>query len=84
MKFTIAELKQIIKEEMRAVLSESEDDAEKAFAGMKELPEEARQIAGDVRKQIVDTAATLQGLDPMSLASIIAGLISADGSDYKF
>lgn len=84
MKFTIAELKQIIKEEMRAVLSESEDDAEKAIAAMKEIPEEARQIAGDVRKQIVDTAATLQGLDPMSLASIIAGLISADGSDYKF
>tara|TARA_B100000131_G_C17800888_1_gene485470 strand:+ start:35 stop:289 length:255 start_codon:yes stop_codon:yes gene_type:complete len=84
MKFTIAELKQIIKEEMDFILNEDEQDAEKAIAAMEKIPQEARELAGNVRKQIVETATTMQGLDPMSLASIVAGLISADGSDYKF
>ena len=80
MKFTIAELKKIIKEEMNVILSEQEEDdelqeQEDALARIKALPNTAEQIADRVRAEI-ETAAEEAGLDYVGLASAVAGLIT--------
>tara|TARA_E500000331_G_scaffold352689_1_gene401779 strand:- start:1043 stop:1261 length:219 start_codon:yes stop_codon:yes gene_type:complete len=70
MKFTIAELKQIIKEEADAVLSE-----EDTMAAIEALPETAEQIADAVRKD-VEAAAERAGIDYTALAGTVAQILT--------
>ena len=71
MKFTIAELKQIIKEEMNVILSEQEETMDAIEA----LPNTAKQIADRVRGEI-EAAAEQAGIDYSVIAQTVAQLLS--------
>jgi len=76
MKFTIAELKQIIKEEVDVVLAEADDGAE-IMAAIEDVPPAAIKIANKVKDEIKSLAEP-SGLDPLVLAQAVSALLVAD------
>jgi hypothetical protein len=76
MKITKSQIKQIIREEMEAVLDEADDGAA-IMQAITDVPKAAEQIAGKVKKEI-ETLAQPSGLDPLVLAQAVAALLTAD------
>ncbi len=73
MKITKSQLKQIIKEELKAL---KEEEGEKVMQAVKEIPAAAQALARDIRTQI-EALTGDSGLGPEALASIVAELIQA-------
>jgi hypothetical protein len=74
MKITKTQLKQIIKEELKAL--KEEEEGEKVMQAVKEIPAAAQSLAKDIRTQI-EALTGDSGLGPEALASIVAELIQA-------
>ena len=74
MKFTIAELKQIIKEEMDTVLSEEGELADQ-IAGSP-LARELEGLVGPVRDYIVSLLPDTLSQEPDAAVAIVAGLLT--------
>lgn len=76
MKFTKAQIKQIIKEEMTSMVNEL-DDGEQIMQAIGDVPRAAEQIAGKIKKEI-EALAEPSGLDPLVLSQAVAALLTAD------
>lgn len=75
MKFTKQRVKQIINEELEAILAEQ--DGEQVMAAIEDVPDAAEEISSDLKKEIEAILKDIP-LDPAVMRTTVAALLTGD------